>query len=129
MTEIADGHFEQQSPIDAYGNGGFRFAEMSHVGSLLCLPSGMHKWHGVTSFQDVANNLDQIWQSADDIDVFLLGTGDDIVFVDEDTRQQFRDRKIILEPMSTGAAVRTYNILLGEKRAVAAGLISVERAK
>ena len=52
-----------------------------------------------------------------------------LLFVDEDIRQQFRDRRIILEPMSTGAAVRTYNILLGEKRAVAAGLISVERAK
>lgn len=38
--------YPYQVPIDAYGNGGFRFADMSHKGSLLCLPSesrlGMH---------------------------------------------------------------------------------------
>ena len=33
---------------------------------------------------------------------------------------------VIVEPMSTGAAVRTYNVLLGEKRRIAAALISVE---
>ena len=32
------------APIDAYGNGGFRFAGMSHRGSILCLPSGIHAW-------------------------------------------------------------------------------------
>ena len=33
-----------RAPIDAYGNGGFRFAEMSHRGSILCLPSGVYAW-------------------------------------------------------------------------------------
>jgi len=30
------------APIEAYGNGGFRFAGMSHRGSLLILPSGIY---------------------------------------------------------------------------------------
>ena len=30
-----------RAPIDAYGNGGFRFADMSHRGSILALPSGI----------------------------------------------------------------------------------------
>lgn len=38
--EIREAHFPGRAPIDAYGNGGFRFAEMSHRGSILCLPSG-----------------------------------------------------------------------------------------
>lgn len=42
--EIRDAHFPGRAPIDAYGNGGFRFADMSHRGSLLCLPSGIHGW-------------------------------------------------------------------------------------
>lgn len=40
--EIREAHFPGRAPIDAYGNGGFRFAEMSHRGSILCLPSGIH---------------------------------------------------------------------------------------
>ena len=36
--------FPGQAPIDAYGNGGFRFADMSHRGSLLLLPSGVYGW-------------------------------------------------------------------------------------
>ena len=42
--EIRDAHFPGRAPIDAYGNGGFRFADMSHRGSILCLPSGIHGW-------------------------------------------------------------------------------------
>ncbi|MEM8663289.1 MAG: hypothetical protein AAGF49_04100, partial [Pseudomonadota bacterium] len=41
---IRDAHFPGRAPIDAYGRGGFRFAEMSHVGSLLCVPSGIYGW-------------------------------------------------------------------------------------
>lgn len=39
--EIRDAHFPGRAPLDAYGDGGFRFAEMSHRGSLLCVPSGI----------------------------------------------------------------------------------------
>ena len=41
---IREAHFPGRAPIDAYGNGGFRFAGMSHRGSILCLPSGIHGW-------------------------------------------------------------------------------------
>ena len=37
-------HLPHPAPIEAYGNGGFRFAGMSHRGSLLCLPSGIWAW-------------------------------------------------------------------------------------
>jgi uncharacterized protein len=43
MTTL-QGSYPYQVPIDAYGNGGFRFADMSHKGSLLCLPSGIMTW-------------------------------------------------------------------------------------
>ncbi|MDP1051249.1 Mth938-like domain-containing protein, partial [Klebsiella quasipneumoniae] len=42
--EIRAAHFPGRAPIDAYGNGGFRFADMSHRGSILCMPSGIHGW-------------------------------------------------------------------------------------
>ena len=40
----AKAHFPGRAPIDAYGNGGFRFADMSHRGSLLIVPSGIYGW-------------------------------------------------------------------------------------
>ena len=58
--------------------------------------------------------------------VLLLGTGAAQVFPDAAITRAFADARIGLEPMSTGAAARTYNILLAEKRAVAAALIAVE---
>jgi uncharacterized protein len=45
--EIRQAHFPGRAPIDSYGNGGFRFAEMSHRGSLLMLPSGIYGWEMV----------------------------------------------------------------------------------
>ena len=41
-------------------------------------------------------------------------------------RERCREAGIVAEPMSTGAAVRTFNVLLAEERAVAAALIAVD---
>jgi uncharacterized protein len=38
-------HLPRSAPIEAYGNGGFHFAEMSHRGSLLCLPDAIRGWN------------------------------------------------------------------------------------
>ena len=43
--EMHEAHFPGRAPVEAYGNGGFRFAEMSHQGSILCLPEGIFAWH------------------------------------------------------------------------------------
>ena len=37
----ANRHLPYAATIEAYGKGGFRFADMSHRGSLLCLPRGI----------------------------------------------------------------------------------------
>lgn len=102
---------------------------MSHKGSLLCLPSGMHAWD-VESLEDITHaNLAKVWAGADQIDVLFVGTGDQLFVLEKPIKQSGRDLNIITEPMSTGAAARTYNVLLGEKRAVAAALLAVERGK
>jgi uncharacterized protein len=128
MTE-ADRHLPTPAPIDAYGNGGFRFAGMSHRGSLLCLPNGI--WASpVKSASDIdetalALALDPATPQAA-IDHFLIGTGRDFLSTPASIRQAFRARRIVLESMSTGAAVRTYNILLGERRRIGALLVAVD---
>ena len=123
--EIRDAHFPGRAPIDAYGNGGFRFADMSHRGSLLCLPSGIHGWNYPEGLALTVEALSMVLDEADDIEVLLVGTGPEIRPLPQALKTALKARGISSDPMSTGAAVRTYNVMLSESRAVAAALIAV----
>jgi uncharacterized protein len=129
MTTPEPGFYPDQVGIDAYGNAGFRFADMSHRGSLLCLPTGMLGWGVVTPADITMDSLAPLFAAADAIDVLMVGLGHDIVGFPADIRAALRERGIIVEAISTGGAVRTYNVLLSEQRAVAAALIAVDRAR
>jgi uncharacterized protein len=129
MAEAGQGFYPYQAGIDGYGNGGFRFAGMSHRGSLLCLPTGMHKWDIVSPAEITRESLEPVFAAADRIDVLLVGLGRDIAGFSKTLRQELREQGIIVEAIATGGAVRTYNILLGEDRAVGAALIAVDSIK
>jgi uncharacterized protein len=119
----------ERAPIDSYGNGGFRFAGMSHQGSLLILANGMHAWRP-GRFSDVTTDDFAAVLSAERRPGFLLfGTGSEMHFPLPDLRKAFAAAGVALEAMTTGAAVRTYNILLAEKRDVAAALLAVEMVR
>jgi uncharacterized protein len=123
---IREQHFPGRAPIDTYGNGGFRFADMSHRGSILCLPSGIYGWHAEEGRQLTLADFERVIAEAGDIEVLLVGTGSSMQLLSKELRTAFREGGISADSMTTGAAVRTFNILLGEERAVAAALIAVE---
>lgn len=123
---IRQAHFPGRAPVDAYGNGGFRFAEMSHRGSILCLPSGIHGWEPADPAGLIEGDFEKVLAEAQAIDILLVGMGPDLRPIPKPLRQAFRDAGITADPMSTGAAVRTFNVLLAEDRAVAAALIAVD---
>ena len=123
---MREAHFPGRAPIDAYGNGGFRFADMSHRGSLLCLPSGVYGWEPGDPAALTPADLERLFAEAGDIQILLVGMGRDLRRLPEPLRSALRDAGISADPMSTGAAVRTYNVLLAEDRAVAAALIAVD---
>lgn len=124
---IRDAHYPGRAPIEAYGNGGFRFAGMSHRGSILCLPSGIHGWK--TAPDDAAAideaSLAAVFAEAGDIELLLIGTGPALLPLSASVRARCRVERIAADPMATGAAVRTFNVLLAENRAVAAALLAV----
>lgn len=124
----ASGHYPGRAPFDAYGNGGFRFASMSHRGSLIALPSGVWAWDvsdpaalTVASFSRVFGE-----PRGGDFQFLLLGTGAIQVFPSVEVRRAFADCGIGLDIMTTGAACRTYSVLLAEGRPVGAALLAVE---
>ena len=117
--------YPYEAAVTAYGNGGFRFAEMSHKGSILCLPSGVYAWDAKRAEGLTAADFSQVLNELKAPSVLLLGTGSSQVFMSNEIVKAFVAAGIGLEPMSTGAAVRTYSILLAEKRNVAAALIAV----
>lgn len=127
MDETA--HYPEQAGIDAYGNGGFRFAGMSHRGSLLCLPTGMFAWPVTVPAEITMESLAPVFAVADDIDVLLIGVGPDIAAIPRELREALRERRVIVEAINTGSAIRTYNVLLAEERAVAAALIAVDKVR
>ena len=119
-------HLPSPAQIEAYGNGGFRFAGMSHRGSLLCLPDGI--WASpVTAPGDITEAaLAGVTAAEPPIELLLIGAGREPWAMPGPLRACLRERVMSIETMSTGAAVSTYNILLGERRRVAALLIAVE---
>ncbi|MBP1847964.1 uncharacterized protein J2046_006249 [Rhizobium petrolearium] len=123
--EIREAHFPGRAPIDAYGNGGFRFADMSHRGSLLCLPSGIYGWDMKEGDPLTVEAFSKVLAESGEIEVLLVGSGQNLKPIPADLKAALKARGITSDPMSTGAAVRTFNIMLAESRAVAAALIAV----
>jgi uncharacterized protein len=112
--------------IEAYGQGGFRFAGMSHKGSILALPSGISAWSARTPDEIDFNTLALVFQEPKGaIEYLLVGTGQALVPLSVALRQALRETGIVAEPMPTGAAANTYSILLREDRLVAAALLAV----
>jgi uncharacterized protein len=125
-TIIREAHYPGRAPIEAYGNGGFRFAGMSHRGSVLCLPSGIYAWEPKEPGMVSESDLGRIFSEANDIQILLVGMGIELKPLTKTLRARLRGAGISADPMSTGAAVRTFNVLLAEDRAVAAVLMAVE---
>jgi uncharacterized protein len=123
---VDERHLPRQAVIDAHGGGGFRFAGMSHRGSLLSLPDGIWAWPIAVPGALTGETLAPVFARAGALDFFILGTGSEPWIAPDALRARFRELQISLDAMTTGAAVRTYNVMLMEDRRVGAGLIAVD---
>lgn len=118
-------HFPGRAPIEGYGAGGFRFAEMSHRGSILALPSGIYAWNadpGALTPDDFALVLAE----RGEIDLLIIGMGRGMARPPRPVRDALERAGLMIDPMATGHAMATYNLLLEERRRVAAALIAVD---
>ena len=124
-SDVDAPHLPRSAPIDAYGKGGFAFAGMSHRGSLICLPDAIWAWDVVRPEQIDRYSLERVFAAANGIDTLIVGTGTEVWLPPPDLRASLRGVYVVLDAMQTGPAIRTYNVMIGERRRVAAALIAV----
>jgi uncharacterized protein len=98
---------------------------MSHTGSLVILPSGIHGWRPAALTDIVSDDLAPILAEKAQFAFLLIGTGRAMALLPQLVVQSLKEGGVAVEAMDTGAAVRTYNILLAEDRPPAAALIAV----
>ena len=129
MVDITPAVDEQRQLIQSYGDGGFRIAGVEHTGSVLVQPEQTESWsiHEPASItlESLAPLTNLAGLRSIGGSVLLLGTGSDLVSVAPNLRPELRSMGIGLEVMGTGAACRTFNVLLAEDRTVMAALIAV----
>ena len=123
---MSDPHLPRQALFDAHGGGGFRFAGMSHRGSLLCLPGGIWAWAVASAADVTADRLSLVFANGAALDFFIIGTGSAPWVMPDSLHARFHEAHIAVDAMTTGPAVRTYNVMLMEGRRVGAGLIAIE---
>jgi uncharacterized protein len=121
----ADPHFPGRAPIDGYGQGGFRFAGMSHRGSLIIVPSGIYAWDAMAPEDISQTSLARIFAEAEYIDLLMIGSGRDPIALPADIRERCKETRIAVDIQPTGGAASTFNVLLDEGRRVAAALLAV----
>jgi uncharacterized protein len=107
--------------IESYGPGGFRVSGIAYEDAIVVLPQATQVWPVAAVTDASAANLAPVVDAA--VQILLLGCGKQIVPVPPALRQELRAHGIVIDAMATGAACRTYNILLAEDRRVAAALL------
>ncbi len=111
--------------IQGYGSGGFRIANTRHEGSLIVFPERSIAWPVAAFGEATPESLVEVAAADPKIEILLIGTGAKMQLVPPPLRAHFRALGIMVDTMDTGAACRTYNVLMSEDRRVAAALIAI----
>ncbi len=116
---------EDRQVINAYGDGGFRIAGQRWTGSVIVFPHRTISWQPSRFVEVDAQGLEPVVQESG-VQVLLLGCGLRAEWPSKELRGWLREKGVVVEPMDTGAAARTFNVMLTEDRAVSAALLAVE---
>ena len=126
MADISPLIPEGRQVIQSYGGGGFRISGVAHRGSVIVFPTHTVPWNVAALGEATGVNLAPVTAPEARVALLLVGAGrvSPGVLVPE-LRKALREAGVVAEVMDTGAACRTFNVLMAEERRVAAALIAV----
>jgi uncharacterized protein len=107
--------------IESYGAGGFRVSGVAYDSAILVLPQETRNWP-IATFADISL-VSLAPAIAAGVQILLLGCGSRMMLVPPELRQELRAQGVVVDAMDTGAACRTYSVLLAEDRRIAAALL------
>ncbi len=117
---------EGRQVIEAYGGKGFRITGEVYRGSVLVFPERTLPWPVGDFAELTADSLEPVRRAGAQVELLLIGCGERMQLVSKELRGSIREAGIVIDAMGTGAACRTYNVLMAEDRRVAAALIAVD---
>lgn len=111
--------------VESYGPGRFRVSGDALQGSILLRPEDVSSWHVADPADLAPDSLDALLELDTPTEVVLLGCGARMTLIPSTLRAAWKERGLAVDIMDTGAACRTYNVLMAEDRRVAAALIAL----
>jgi len=116
---------EGRQMVESYGAGRFLVSGVSHSGSILVFPEQTIAWPVSAIAGLPIESLTAVLESEPRVEILLIGCGARMEMLDPALRAVMKERGIGCDAMDTGAACRTYNVLMAEARRVAAALIAL----
>ncbi len=124
--QLSPDHPEGLLLIEGYGDGGFRVAGKRFDGGIQITGSGVYPVAAASLADLTAAGMDRLLSATPEIDILLIGTGASMQLLPRALQNALNEKAIAADPMDTGAAARTYNVLLLEGRRVGAVLLPVK---
>jgi uncharacterized protein len=116
---------EGRQIIQGYSAGGFRVNGQSYDGPIIVTLTQTATWNAKDFASLSEADFESLAANANDIDVVLLGSGGKFEFFPPKLRAALKDKGLSVDSMDTGAACRTYNVLMAEGRRVVAALLPI----
>ena len=120
---------EGRKILTSYGPEGFTISRELYPHSVLVLPQKVIAWPALSWGDEALSSLELLLEGEESIELLLIGCGEKHLQLGLAARARLKAKTIAFDSMSTGAACRTYNVLLAEGRRVGAGLILPSVAK
>ncbi len=113
-----------QQIIQGYSDGRFRISGTVYEGAVIVSPEKTQAWDVSGKVADLSlAEFEPLIEHAADIDVVLLGCGAVIQFLPRPLKAALKEQGLNIEVMDSGAACRTYNVLISDGRRVVAVLL------
>jgi len=123
---------EGQQVIQSYKGGRFRVSGQVYETPIIVYPEYVESWKIKQKEENPAagpapglkiDDFAVLTEVAQELDVVILGCGAQMAFLPTDLKNALKEQGLNVETMDTGAACRTYNVLMAEGRRVAAALL------